>query len=328
MLGFAEYVMGWFLADDPDVMVVTDDILYFYELAAKSGIVSAIRELAEVYMSGNSYIEADPAKAIMWYEKLTDIDDDTAVKLANYYLDGKGCTAGPENDAKALRLLSETVKKYENGSAYNNLGWMYKIGRGCEAPDYMQALRLFEKAAALECGRAYYHLGDIYENGLGVECNIKTALKYYQRGVELEDKKCIKRLNSFSISESIKVPNDQVISLLTDIHEQVSEINAGTARMEQKLDQLLNFIENDLSSVITAARKKIQTCPEDDDTAVADFIESTATYINQTMASPDALVEQETRQLQLLFGKSSCNVQNLVGVCWCSLEELCKHYKG
>ena len=98
--------------------------------------------------------------------------------------------------------------------------------------------------------------------------------------------------------------------------------------MEQKLDQLLNFIENDLSSVITAARKKIQTCPEDDDTAVADFIESTATYINQTMASSDALVEQETRQLQLLFGKSSCNVQNLVGVCWCSLEELCKHYKG
>lgn len=179
-----------------------------------------------------------------------------------------------------------------------------KIGRGCEAPDYMQALRLFEKAAALECGRAYYHLGDIYENGLGVECNIKTALKYYQKGVELEDKKCIERLNSFSISESIKVPNDQVISLLTDIHEQVSEINAGTARMEQKLDQLLNFIENDLSSVITAARKKIQTCPEDDDTAVADFIESTATYINQTMASPDALVEQETRQLQLLFGKS------------------------
>lgn len=304
MLGFAEYVMGWFLADDPDVMVVTDDILYFYELAAKSGIVSAIRELAEVYMSGNSYIEADPAKAIMWYEKLTDIDDDTAVKLANYYLDGKGCTAGPENDAKALRLLSETVKKYENGSAYNNLGWMYKIGRGCEAPDYMQALRLFEKAAALECGRAYYHLGDIYEIGLGVECNIKTALKYYQKGVELEDKKCIERLNSFSISESIKVPNDQVISLLTDIHEQVSEINAGTARMEQKLDQLLNFIENDLSSVITAARKKIQTCPEDDDTAVTDFIESTATYINQTMASPDALVEQETRQLQLLFGKS------------------------
>lgn len=303
-LGLAEYVMGWFLADDPDVMVVTDDILYFYELAAKSGIVSAIRELAEVYMSGNSYIEADPAKAIMWFEKLTDIDDDTAVKLANYYLDGKGCTAGHESDVKAFRLLSETVKKYENGSAYNNLGWMFKIGRGCEAPDYTQALCLFEKAAALECGRAYYHLGDIYENGLGVECNIKTALEFYQKGVELEDKKCIERLNSCALSETIKAPNDQVVSLLADIHEQVSEISTGTARMEQKLDQLLNFIENDLSSVITTARKKIQNDPEDDDTAVADFIESTATYINQTMASPDALVEQESRQLQLLFGKS------------------------
>ena len=38
ILGLAEYVMGWFLADDPDVMVVIDDILYFYELAAKRGM--------------------------------------------------------------------------------------------------------------------------------------------------------------------------------------------------------------------------------------------------------------------------------------------------
>lgn len=248
--------MGWFLADDSDVMVVTDDILYFYELAAKSGVVSAIRELAEVYMSGNNYIEADPARAILWYEKLTDIDDCTAVKLANYYLDGKGCTSGPESDVKALRLLIETVKKYENGSAYNNLGWMYKIGRGCEAPDYKQALLLFEKAAALECGRAYYHLGDIYESGLDVDRNIKTALEFYPQGAELGDKQCIERLDSSAFSESTKVSNDQVVSLLTDIHEQVSEINSGTARMEHKLDQLLNFIEHDLSTIIAEAKKK------------------------------------------------------------------------
>lgn len=253
--------MGWFLADDPDVRVVSDDILYLYELAADNGVTPAIKELAEVYSSGNSYIEENPAKAILWYEKLDDIDDATAVKLANFYLDGKGCTAGPESDAKALRLLSETVKKYENGSAYNNLGWMYKMGRGCEAPDFKQALLLFEKAAALECGRAYYHLGDIYENGFGVERNIKTAMKFYQQGAELEDKKCIERLESASFSEFEKVSNDQVVSLLTDIHEQVSEINAGTARMEQKLDQLLNFIENDLNTIIAEAKKKIQACP-------------------------------------------------------------------
>lgn len=303
-IGLAEYFMGWFLADDPDVMVVTEDILYFYEVAANSGVLSAIKELAEVYMSGNSYIEADPAMAIMWYEKLSDIDDDTAVKLANYYLDGKGCIAGPESDAKAIALLKKTVEKYENGTAYNNLGWMYKKGRGCEKPDYAQALMLFEKAAELECRGAFYNLGDIYEHGLGVTPDRKRAWVYYKKGAELGNQKCIDIVKRGLLQEDETASNAQVLSVLTDIQGQVSEINAGTVRMEQKLDQLLYYVENELSSVIADAKKKVQSCPEDDDTAVADFIESTSTYINQTMASPDAFVEQETEQLKLLFGKS------------------------
>lgn len=195
-IGLAEYFMGWFLADDPDVMVTTEDILYFYELAANSGVIPAIRELAEVYMAGNNYIEADPAKAIMWYEKLTDIDDNTAVKLANYYLDGKGCTVSPESDAKALKLLKETVAKYENGSACNNLGWMYKMGRGCEAPDYETALPYFKKAVELGCRSAYYHLGNIFEYGLGVEVNLNTAKSFYQQGAELGHEKCKEKIST------------------------------------------------------------------------------------------------------------------------------------
>lgn len=296
-IGLAEYFMGWFLADDPDVMVVTEDILYFYEIAANSGILSAIKELAEVYMSGNNYIEADPAMAIMWYEKLSDIDDDTAVKLANYYLDGKGCTAGTESDAKALVLLKKTVETYENGTAYNNLAWMYKKGRGCEKPDYARALILFEKAAELECISAFYHLGDIYEHGFGVKPDRKKAWAYYQKGAELGNQKCIDIVKRGFPQEGEATSNAQVLSVLTDIQ-------GRTVRMEQKLDQLLNYVENELSTVIAEAKKKVQDCPEDDDAAVADFIESTSTYINQTMASPDALVEQETEQLKLLFGKS------------------------
>ena len=194
-IGLAEYFMGWLLADDPDVMVATEDILYFYELAGNSGVIPAIRELAEVYMSGNSYIEADHAMAIMWYEKLTDIDDDTAVKLANYYLDGNGCPSGPESDEKAFNLLKETAAKYENASAYNNLGWMYKTGRGCEAPDYETALPYFKKAAELGCRRAFYHLGDMYEHGLGVAIDLNAAKSFYHQGAELGDKKCRERIS-------------------------------------------------------------------------------------------------------------------------------------
>lgn len=195
-IGLADYFMGWFLADDPDVMVVTEDILHFYELAANNGVMPAIRELVEVYISGNSYIEADPVKAIMWCEKLTDIDDDMAVKLANYYLDGKGCKAGPESDAKALRLLKETATKYENGFVYNNLGWMYKVGRGCRTPDYETALLYFKKAADLECRSAYYHLGNMYEYGLGVEVNLNVAKSFYHRGAELGHGKCMEKIST------------------------------------------------------------------------------------------------------------------------------------
>lgn len=303
-IGLAEYFMGWFLADDPDVMVVTEDILYFYELAANSGVMPAIRELAEVYMSGNSYIDPDPAKAIMWYEKLSDIDDDTAVKLANYYLDGKGCITGPESDAKALALLKKTVEMYENGTAYNNLAWMYKMGRGCEAPDFAKALRLFEKAAALECKGAFYHLGDIYEHGLGVKPDRKKAWTYYQRGAELGHQKCTDIVNRGPLQEEKTAPNDQVLSMLTDIQTGVSEIKASNVRIEQSIHQLLNLVEHDLNAKITAVRKKLQDCSEKDDATVAEFIEQTSTYINQAMVSVDTLVEQEEKHLMHLFARS------------------------
>lgn len=310
IIGLPEYFMGWFLADDPDVMVVTDDILYFYELAANNGITPAIKELAEVYMFGNSYIKEDPAKAIMWYEKLDDIDDTTAVKLANYYLDGKGCMSGSVSDAKAFHLLSETVKKYENGSAYNNLGWMYKIGRGCETPDYMQALSLFEKAAELGCGRAFFHLGDIYENGLGVERNIKIALEFYQKGVELEDKKCIERLNSYSLSESTKTPNNKIVSLLTDIHDKdkektaeqiklLSDMQEQLERMEGHLISLVQFTKNDLQTWIAEQRPRV-----DDEVLIEQFAHRTAEYINMHVQTSNQKVQEEEQHLQNIFGST------------------------
>lgn len=303
-IGLAEYIMGWFLADDPDVMVVTEDILYFYELAANSGVMPAIRELAQVYMYGNSYINPDPAKAICLYEKLTDIDVEDAIRLENYYINGEGCAQGIESDRKAFRLLSEVLEKDMNGTVHNNLAWLMKTGRGCPAPDYITAIAYFKKAAELGCRRSYYHLGDIYEHGLGVDTDLQAARSFYYQGAALGEQKCKSKIANGLLVEDSAAAGGYVVSLLTDIQGQVSEINAGTVRMEQKLDQLLYFVENELSTVIAEAKKKVQGCPKDDDTAVADFIESTSTYINQTMTSPDALVEQETEQLKLLFGKS------------------------
>lgn len=305
--GLAEYFMGWFLADDTDIMVVTDDILYFYELAANSGVTPAIKELAEVYMSGNSYIEENPAKAIMWYEKLDNIDDTTAVNLANYYLAGKGCTAGPESDAKAFHLLNETVKKYENSIAYNNLGWMYKIGRGCEKPDLKHAISLFEKAAELECGRAFYHLGDIYENGLGVERNIKTALNFYQQGVELDDRKCIERLAELKEKSIFEVDNsgslEQIISNQQQIKADLKVIDGRTIQIQNQLSQIIRFAENDLQKWLQHEKCRFEnSIDSDDEERISQSISRSNDYINLQLKSVDRLVDEKAEELRKLFG--------------------------
>lgn len=179
--GLPEYFMGWFLADDPAVKVIKDDILYFYEAAAHQGVAAAIQELADVYMCDNQYTKEDPAKAILWCEKLDNPDDHTAITLANYYINGNGCQKSVESDQKAFRLLSSVVAKSENKTAYNNLGWMYRTGRGCGAPNYVKALSCFRHAADLNSKSAFYHLGDMYEHGLGVETDLRLVWESYQK---------------------------------------------------------------------------------------------------------------------------------------------------
>lgn len=100
-----------------------------------------------------------------------------------------------------------------------------------------------------------------------------------------------------------KVNCDNVYQILEDIHNMVSQTNSRTVRIEDKLDGLVDYIENDLNSFI--ASKKLRHEPTDKDKKdVSEFVESTVAYINQTMTSPDVLVEHETKHLQLLFGKS------------------------
>ena len=199
-VGFSDYCMGRFLYDTKGFWVNISDIIHFYETAANAGNQYAIKELAEVYTIGSNSlsIEPNPAKAIMLYEKLTDaydIDSDWGVILANYYLDGKGCEICEDNDKKAFELLSFLLSEYTDGVVMNNLGWMYKNGRGCTT-DYAQANALFEKAAKLDCISSYYHLGIMYENGLGTEINIDLAKKMYKIAAEKGHQKSIKRLKN------------------------------------------------------------------------------------------------------------------------------------
>lgn len=54
-----------------------------------------------------------------------------------------------------------------------------------QKPDYLEARRWFEKAAAGNNGEAYYHLAALYEKGLGVEQNYNKAVYNYQQAKSL-----------------------------------------------------------------------------------------------------------------------------------------------
>lgn len=199
-VGFSDYCMGRFLYDSEGLWVNISDIIHFYEAAANLGNHYAIRELAEVYTIGNNSlsIEPNPTKAILLYEKLTDtsdIDSDWGAKLANYYLDGKGCEICEDNDKKAFELLSSLSSRYADGVVANNLGWMYKNGRGCTT-DYASAKTLFEQGIKLDCISSYYHLGTMYENGLGIDINIEIAKKMYKIAADRGHKKSEEQLKN------------------------------------------------------------------------------------------------------------------------------------
>jgi len=286
--------------------------------AADRGDKQAIRALFVIYDEDPEYQNKEVA--LKWLMEVEKFDPSVRTKLADRLIDGEGCVCSEENDALAFSLLEQAVNS-GNKVAINNLGWMYKKGRGCTV-DYARAMELFLKA-----GRAssFYHMGDMYENGLGVDADIEKAIDLYETASERGNKKAKKRLaeikkkddNAAKISGAAEElgatslgdggKEGQILrSLLdhvTDIHDQVSQMNSRTVRMEQQLDMLVGFVETDLKSMLAVEKKKLhETTDEDDDAAVAGFIETTANYINTHMASPDDLVEQETKHLQSLFG--------------------------
>lgn len=80
------------------------------------------------------------------------------LRLSNEYIDGVHIQ---KSYAKAKKLLETILSKDpKNGTAWNNLGWLYKNGYGCQV-DYYEACNAFK--VATECGtkQAFKHLAQI-----------------------------------------------------------------------------------------------------------------------------------------------------------------------
>ena len=100
------------------------------------------------------------------------------------------CRSPMESATPRYLLLQELLDRRPKGRhvkhALFECGVMREIGLGCGV-DLADAIKLHEGAAARGHGQACYRLGGFYDDGVGVERDPATALRWYERGRELGD---------------------------------------------------------------------------------------------------------------------------------------------
>ena len=129
---------------------VTDDIarkmVKCYEACMEAGNLTAALNLGAMYYSGE-FISRDFKKAILYYEKATESDDDDT----------------------ALR-------------AWSNLGYCYYYGRDIPVDDE-KAFNCYMRAAIQHDANALYKIGDMYRYGRYVTKDEKMAVLFYQQAM-------------------------------------------------------------------------------------------------------------------------------------------------
>lgn len=113
--------------------------------------------------------------------------------------------------------------------------------------------------------------------------------------------------NALGISEKLqKLSGDEIRQYIEDIHNKVTMIDARTERMEKQLSIVADFVENDLNQWLYSAKTRLKYTAnaEDNDAVVSDFITVSAEHINNAVAVPGDLIDQETSYLKNLFGNA------------------------
>ena len=133
------------------IYLLCDDLFFenkeigfgYLKMAADKGHKFAIYDIAKAYDEGID-VTVDKVKALNYYFSLIEEDEKILIKVSNMLIDGVGCEKKPENDKMAFNLLYHASKNSNNSTIFNNLGWMYEKGCGCDI-DYCQAKKLMRE---------------------------------------------------------------------------------------------------------------------------------------------------------------------------------------
>jgi len=173
----------------------------WFRRAAQGGLATAQFNLGGLYYEGKGF-EKDLQCAIEWYTRAAQQREELALlQLGRIYQKGLGVEV-ELNRAFILYLIA-----YKRGSvrAANHLGFMFKKGLGTQRDDalayelYLESVRGPDTPDVAENlsyrGTAYYWLGYMAENGEGVKRDLRSAKRWYGRGVACDQSNCIEAMS-------------------------------------------------------------------------------------------------------------------------------------
>lgn len=210
--------------------------------AAEEGNMTAMEELAMLYLNGdeNQEVEPDPAKCVYWFTKLAETGNATAMfNLGLHCAKGHGIKrdfekaaewmekAAEAGDDDAPRLIGKyrklacAVKKAADGDAQAQADLaegLMELGGSLEqagvGDDYTESVKWAKLAAAQGNADAMWVLALAYEHGRGVDKNIDVAIEYYKKGAELGNAACQHSLGCYyARGDYLKKDNEKAIEL-------------------------------------------------------------------------------------------------------------------
>ena len=189
------------------------------------------------YLKGNSTIEKDSLKAIEYLKPCLEVKNPNAQLIMGHLFLNSSQEGSIE---KGFQLIKKAAKQ-KHPVALENLGVLYKYGRGCNL-NYNKARRSFKKASKLGNHKATYSLGYLYLKGLGnTKQDYKKAIKWFQKSEYPMAKYWlgICYLKGYGVTKNIAKANEL---LKTNFEEQIAIENVNS-EVETNIKNVVSQLE-------------------------------------------------------------------------------------
>ncbi|MDE5450070.1 tetratricopeptide repeat protein, partial [Elizabethkingia meningoseptica] len=187
------------LLTDPEIEELFDPKkgIAYYEKAAQQNHPVAWNNIGALYQNGTGY-SFNIKKAIKAYEKGAELGDGMALtNLGDLYYFGEHVK---QDYNKALDFYQKAEKKYYYN--YDKISEIYY-----QLSDYNNLLIYLKKDYEQSYSGIYY--GILYEQGLGVNTNLKKAIKYYEQANAYSAYEYATQRLIYYYGESLEFKNDK-----------------------------------------------------------------------------------------------------------------------